>query len=276
MIALDLDRVSRAFSTTDGRGFRALAVRAVAAFRQDRHAARGFSSANQRRSDRFELAGLGPWIARAVDHQRRHAEIAEPAPVQIRGRRRWIVRDPQPRIAVRPDQIAPEVAVIVREHARHPIAEAVGVAHHRFKKLARRRFAAEEVCGFHDQAAQPIGIGQPHQQRNDRAIAVPPHDGAIERQRVNHRKRFGRGAMVKIGVLPDEPSRSAVSRAIGNDEAMVRGQRRDLPVEGIDLVTPPAVEDHDRASSAGVAVLHSDRRHPRRQGGRRQIDVRHE
>ena len=82
--------------------------------------------------------------------------------------------------------------------------------------------------------------------------------------------------MMKVDLLRVEPSRPAVARAIGNDDAMVGGERGDLPIERIDLVAPAAVQDHDRRPVAGIAIMNADRRHAGRERDEARSTIRHE
>ena len=122
-----------------------------------------------------------------------------------------------PRSAARrphwPENLAPPLAVVARQDARRALAKAVGIAPHRFEKLARPGLAPEKMRRLQDQSAHPTGIGEPHQQRDHRAVAVSPDDRPIEGQRIDQRERLSRRAMVEVGGLTLEPARSARIRS---------------------------------------------------------------
>ncbi len=205
-------------------GGRAFAVRAVAAFRQHRNVTRRSSVAAQRLAHRVELARLGARIARAVNHQRRQAEVAEPSAVQIGGRRRTLVRDPQPGVAVGPNEIAPAVAVLAGQHRGDPLPKPVRVAHHRLEELARRRLAAARNARLRrsDRSAARARPA-PSAARSRRRRCVPrPRD---DRDRARRSPRMSRRR--RDGESRSPAARCAPSRRIRCDRGRpVDGSRR--------------------------------------------------
>ena len=162
------------------------------------------------------------------------------------------------------------------ENTGHALPQAVRIAHHRLEELARPRFPPPEVRRLDYETAQPVWIGQSHQERDDGAIAMPPDNRAIELQGVDHRERFIGGATVKVGRLPFEPRRPSVAGPVRGDDPIPGRKRRDLSLERIDVIAPTTMKDHDRRAGAGVAVVHANRRNPRRKSRRSEIQVRHE
>ena len=82
------------------------------------------------------------------------------------------------------------LAVLARQHAGHALAEAVGIAHHRFEELARRRLARGRNASLRRSAPLSApGRREPHQQRDHRAVAVSPERpaarGRARRSRAN-------------------------------------------------------------------------------------------
>ncbi len=252
-------------------GGRPLAVRTVSAFSEDfkpcgtdaRSGPDAFPP--QRRTQRIELARLGPRIARAVDEQRRHARRGQTPAIEILVWRGSLVRDPPPRDPVRPDQIAPPLAMLAREHRGDTIAEQIGAGHHRVEELAGRRLAPEKMGRLGDDAAEAFRRRNRHEQRDHRTVAVAPEHGTLEVERRDHRKGLRGGTLVEIDLLPLEPSRGTVSGAIRNHQAMVRRERGDLPVERVNLIAPAAVQNDDRPTGANLTIVNANRRHARRE-----------
>ena len=246
-------------------GGRAFAVRAVTAFRQHRHVTRRSSVAAHRLAHRVELARLGARIPRAVNDQRRHAQLAEPSVVEIGGRRGC----DRPRSAARRRRWS-ESDRASRRRARAPAPRRPARRARPGRASSSRRTRATPACAARNaplrrsdrSAARARPAPSAARSPRRRCVPRPP---AIETERVDHRECFGGGAMVKVGLLPREAARAAVAGAIGDDQSMARGERRDLAIERVDLVAPAAVKNHDRRSRAGVAIVHANRRLTREQ-----------
>jgi len=176
-------------------------VRAETALGDQRDARIGDCGAN-----RLEFARFGPRILCAVHDQRRNAQLGQASAVEIVVWPAALVGDAQPGDAVDANQIAPGIAVLSGENAGDPLAQAVGILHHRLEELARLRLAAVQVRRLDDERGEPLRPGEAHLERNHRAVAVPPHDRTLESERVEHRKRFAGGAIVEIGFLCSQPS----------------------------------------------------------------------
>ena len=196
---------------------------------------------------RVELAGLGPRIARAVDHERRHAQLAEPAAVEI-GRRR---RADRPRSAARRRRWSGSDRAS-RRRARARGRRSRARRGRPDRASSSRRTRATPACSAQKCAASTMrplsrsGSDSPIRSAITAPSLCPQTTGRSSSQRVDHRERFGGGAMVKVGLLPLEPRPTAVAGPIRGDDAMPGRKRRDLSIERIDLVAPAAVQDHDR------------------------------
>ena len=162
---------------------RALAVRAVAAVGTDGDAdgTTRVVRRRERRAQRLELARLGARIARAVNHERRHAQRRQPAAVQIAVGAvvAQSAARPSPLIEIDSRQPSPcsRASTAVTRSPRPS-----GSSHHRLEERARRRLAPKEVRRLGDHAADAFRRVQRHQQRDDRAVAVSPEHRAIERR----------------------------------------------------------------------------------------------
>ena len=81
---------------------------------------------------------------------------------------------------------------------------------------------------------------------------------------------------MKIDFPGGDTTRPSVAGAIGNDEAILARERLELPIEGVDLVAPAAVQHDDRMPRSGVAVMKAHRRDAGRKRRREDLDGRHE
>jgi hypothetical protein len=89
---------------------------------------------------------------------------------------------------------------------------------------------------------------------------VSPQDGPIEVERRDHRERLFGGGLVKAGRQRVDRFRAAIAGAVGNHDPMAGRERGDLMVERIRVVAPATVQDDDRRSVPGVAVVDPHRR----------------
>src|SRR5439155_6713329 len=97
-------------------------------------------------------------------------------------------------------------------------------------------------------------------QGDDRAVTMSPQRGTLETEGLDDGARLVGGAAVKVGRQRVDRRRPAVSTSIGNDEATARRQRGDLPIEGIHVVAPTAVQEHDRRSAPRLPIMDARRR----------------
>src|SRR5262249_6395444 len=94
---------------------------------------------------------------------------------------------------------------------------------------------------------------------------VPPEDGRTETERIDEPLGLDGGCFMKTGVEGSDGRRSAVAAAIGNENAIAIRQRRDLPIERVDLVAPPAMQEDERRASPELAIPQAYRRHAGRE-----------
>src|SRR5947209_16309316 len=100
---------------------------------------------------------------------------------------------------------------------------------------------------------------------NHRAVAVAPENRQPEIERVDDGARLERCGLVKARLETLDRRRSSVARTIRDDDSVPRSERRDRPIERIDLISPAAVKEDERCAGTTLAVMDTDRLHPLRQ-----------
>ena len=145
----------------------------------------------------------------------------------------------------------------------------------RVSSAARPRLASKVVRRFGDDGRHAIGHGEREAQGDDRAVAVSPQRRTLETEGVDDRAGLVSRAAMKVGRQRVDRRRPPVSGSIRNDEAVLRRQRGDLPIEGIHVVAPAAVQDHDRRSAPRLPIMDTRRRDAGRERRLRDVEKTH-
>src|SRR5271169_97353 len=152
------------------------------------------------------------------------------------------------------------LSMILGEHVASFDAQFLGTRGEALEKGARARFSSQEVKGFQDHARAALRRHHPHHGGNHGTVTMAPQDGALGAKRVEKSKCLQRRPAMKIKrELAANSSGASIAGAIGDENAMLARERRNLPAERINAVTPAAMKYDERAAAAKLPVMYGDR-----------------
>src|SRR5262249_8368610 len=123
-----------------------------------------------------------------------------------------------------------------------------------------RRFDSENVRRFGHDSRNAVRPRKREPERDDRAVAVSPEDGPVQAECVEKGQRFGRRALMKIGLQLVDRFGSAVASPIGNHNSKPMLERGNLSIEWVALVAPPTVEEQQRTAASSVTIVNNNGR----------------
>ena len=131
----------------------------------------------------------------------------------------------------------------------------------------RPRFSPKKMERFQNQTLAALRRRQPGHGANDRSVAVAPQHGPLDPQRIKKGNCFFRRTAVKIERhLALDSGRVPISRAVGDQYPELVLKRLNLPIEGINPVSPAPVEKNQRLPPSKLAIVDCDGTQIRRVG----------
>jgi hypothetical protein len=115
--------------------------------------------------------------------------------------------------------------------------------------------SAKKMEGFEYYPPAPFGVFDAEHRRYDRAIAVSPKNCAIYFERVEHSYHFLGRARVKIYRPLVYAHRTAVTRAVGNNQTKLFPECLDLSIERVYRISPASMEEYKRGAASEFAVI---------------------
>src|SRR6266849_1237119 len=133
-------------------------------------------------------------------------------------------------------------SMVLREQVARFFSQVIGMSRKSLEECARAGLFSQEMESFENQAFATLGRGQTHHGGDHCAVTVAPQSSSLDAEGIEKGNRFVRSPSVKIEKHVAGNLRGmAVARAVGDQDSKLVLKRRDLTIERVHFVTPPAM-----------------------------------
>src|ERR1039457_945460 len=191
-------------------------------------------------------------------HKRdRHSQFSQLPIIKIDARARIKLRQLQPHPAISLDNRLPMLPMIGGKQAPKLLADFLRMMGIALKEIVRGGLAPVEVKRFKNKMFATVWRQEPNLRGDHRSIAVSPKHRPLDPERIQNKQRLFRGPPMKIDrSLPRQwqVRRLPIARPVRNHKTKPPSKFLDLPVYGINPISPPAMQEDYRRSAANISL----------------------
>ncbi len=196
-----------------------------------------------------------------MQEQRRHADLPQPAVIQILIVPPHRVRNPKPSRAISLQHRRPlRLPVVLRQQLLRLLTQIFRVCGKSLEERARPRLPPQQMKSLQNQALAALRRRQPNHRANHRSVAVPPKNSSLDPQPVKECNRFRRRPPVKIEQhLPGGSRRMPISRPVRNQHPELVLELFNLPIKRVNPIPPTAMQKNQRPPLPKFSIMDRDR-----------------
>src|ERR1035438_3856189 len=195
----------------------------------------------------------------------RHSKFSQSPIIKIDALTRTQLRKLQPHPAIVLDNRLPLLPMIGGKQASELLADLLRMMRIALKEIVRTGLVAVEVKRLENKLFATVRSKQSNLGSDHRPIAVSPERGPLDPQRIENKQSLLRRPPMKIDrSLPRQARRLPVARPVRNHKTRSPRQFLNLPVDGINPITPAAMQKNEQWSAPHISIVNGNWPNPSR------------